>query len=200
VKRPFKTEREGLTALAEAQRRRDQGVELGYQEDIDLGAGTARIHQQVRRNPISRGIEVAPLKTYASAARIELIPAVVAVLRDQIGNRTAGYIWESEPGKPYWTTSLSRAFRTAQLRASLPHMRLHDLRHLFISFLPQLDVHPAVAQKLAPHATIATTMNVYTSIEDSLQKQAMGRLHDPLSAHVGPSTGPQGRKKLRAIG
>jgi len=43
-------------------------------------------------------------------------------------------------------------------------MRLHDLRHYFVTFLPQLEVHPALAQKLARHATIGTTMNVYTSI------------------------------------
>jgi integrase len=166
-------------------------------EDVDLDAGTARIHQQVRRNPISRGIELAPLKTYASAARIELIPGVVAVLRDQIGDRSEGFVWESDPGRPYWPTSLTHAFTDALERAGLPHMRLHDLRRYFISFLPQLDVHPAVAQKLARHATIATTMNVYTSVEDSLKKQAMGRLHEALSNPVGPPTGPSEPPELR---
>jgi integrase len=166
-------------------------------EDIDLDAGTARIHQQVRRNPISRGIELAPLKTYASAARIEIIPAVAAVLRDQIGHRTHGFVWESDMDRPYWPTSLTHGFTDALERAGLPHIRLHDLRRYFISFLPQLNVHPAVAQKLARHATIATTMNVYTSVEDSLKTQAMDKLHEALSNPVGPSTGPTGLPKLQ---
>jgi integrase len=169
-------------------------------EDVNLDAAAARVHQQIRRNPLTRELEVAPLKTYASADRVELIPAVVEVLRDQIGERTTGYVWESAPGRPYWTTSLNHGFTSALSRAGLPHLRLHDLRHFFISFLPQLDVHPAVAQKLARHATVTTTMNVYTSVEDGLKKQAMDKLHMALSQVVGPSVGPSEVRSVRLIG
>src|SRR5205085_1051280 len=31
---------------------------------------------------------------------------------------------------------------------------------------PVLDVHPAVARQLARHATMSTTMNIYTSVEN----------------------------------
>jgi integrase len=168
-------------------------------EDLDLEAGTARVHQQVRRNPVSRGLEVAPLKTFASADRLELIPEVVAALGHQVGGRIEGYVWESAPGRPYWPTSFTHGFTAALERAGLPHLALHALRHYFISFLPQLEVHPAVAQKLARHATFGTTMNVYTSVEDSLKKQAMGKLHNALSSHVGPSVGPQADRILRNV-
>jgi len=85
-------------------------------------------------------------------------------------------------------------------------MRLQDLRQYFVSFLPQLDVHPAVAQKLARYAAIATTMNIYTSVEDSLKKQAMARLHEALTAvpekdenAVGVPSGVQGAQTLRLV-
>jgi len=113
---------------------------------------------------------VTPLKTRASAARLELIPEAVAVLGDAARGRSEGYVWESAPGRAYWPTSFTHAFTRALARAGLPHLRLHDLRHHFVSFLPQLDVHPAVGQKLARHASIGTTMDVYTSVEDSLKK------------------------------
>jgi integrase len=147
-------------------------------EDIDIKAGTARIHQQVQATP--RGLIVKSLKTHASASRLDLIPDVVGVLDDVIGDRANGYVWESAPGYPYWPTSFAHSLAKALKRAGLPHIRLHDLRHYFISFLPQLDIHPAVAQRLARHASIGTTMNVYTSVEDGLKRQAMGRLHDAL--------------------
>jgi integrase len=169
-------------------------------EDLDLAAGTARIHQQVRRNPLTKGLEVAPLKTYASASRLDLIPDVVAVLQEQVGERTEGYVWESAPGEPYWPTSITHGFTLALTRAGLPHVRLHDLRHYFISFLPQLDVHPAVAQKLARHAAFGTTMNVYTSVEDGLKKQAMGRLHEALTHSAGRAVGGPESKKLHLTG
>lgn len=167
-------------------------------EDIDLDAATARIHQQVQ--PVKgQGLAVRPLKTYASSSRLELIPEAVPVLTDAIAERPSGYVWESAPGRPYWPTSLTHALTRALERAGLPHLRLHDLRHYFISFLPQLDVHPAVAQKLARHASIGTTMNLYTSVEDGLKKQAMGRLHDALQEAVGGPVGGFGQQPLRAL-
>jgi integrase len=141
-------------------------------EDVDLRTGTARVHQQVQ--PVrGKGLVVRPLKTYASTGSLELIPEAVAVLEDAIAGRGDGYVWESAPGRPYWPTSYTHALSRALKRVGLPHVRLHDLRHYFVSFLPQLDVHPAVAQKLARHASIGTTMNIYTSVEDGLKKQAM---------------------------
>ena len=77
--------------------------------------------------------------------------------------------------------------------------RLHDLWHYFISFLPELDVHPAVAQRLARHASIGTTMNVYTSVQDSLKKQAMGRLHDALESATAGSAAGSTSGKLRKL-
>ena len=150
-------------------------------EDIDLDNATARIHQQVQ--PVrGHGLAVKSLKTFASAGRQHLIVEAVAVLADTIGERTEGYVWESAPGRPYWPTSITHALDRALRRAGLPHLRLHDLRHYFVSFLPQLDVHPEVARKLARHASIVTTSAVYTSIEDGLKRQAMGRLHDAINA------------------
>jgi integrase len=157
-------------------------------EDLDLQAGSARIHQQIQPAK-GQPLTVKPLKSFASVARLELIPEVVAVLADVIDGRTEGYVWESAPGRPYWPTSITHALTRALSRAELPRIRLHDLRHYFVSFLPQLDVHPAVAQKLARHATIGTTMNVYTSVEEGLKKQAMGRLHDALNGVTGELTG-----------
>lgn len=168
-------------------------------EDLDLEGGTARIHQQVQ--PVKgQGLAIKRLKTHASAGRLELIPEAVAVLADAIGDRREGYVWESQPGRPYWPTSFAHALTRAFQRAGLPHVRLHDLRHYFVSFLPQLDVHPAVAQKLARHASISTTMNIYTSVEDGLKKQAMGRLHDALQKPTGLSTGLPEDDKLRTAG
>jgi len=128
-----------------------------------------------------QGLAVKRLKTFASSESLDLIPEVVAVLTDEIADRSEGYVWESAPGRPYYPSSFSHALTRAPERAWLPHVRLHDLRHYFLSFLPALGVHPEVAQKLARHAHMATTMDIYTSLEAGVKKQAMGRLHDALN-------------------
>jgi integrase len=161
-------------------------------EDVNLNESTVRIHQQIQ--PVKgHGLTIRPLKSHASAARLDLVPAAVLVLIEAIGERTEGYVWESKAGRPYYPTSITHAFTRALARAGLRHLRLHDLRHYFISFLPQLDVHPAVAQRLARHASISTTLDVYTSVEDAAKREAIGRLHEAISNPVGPSTGPRQR-------
>ncbi|HLZ72967.1 MAG TPA: tyrosine-type recombinase/integrase [Dehalococcoidia bacterium] len=144
-------------------------------EHLNLDAGTARICQQVQRIPGS-GLVITEPKSRASATTIELLPDVVAVLRGVIGERRSGLVWVTKSGKPYDPVYFTHRFQAALRAAGLPVIHLHHLRHYFVSFLPQLDVHPAVAQKLARHASVSTTMSIYTSVEDGLKRQAMSKL------------------------
>lgn len=144
-------------------------------EHLDLDAGTARICQQVQRVP-REGLVLKGLKTQASNATIDLLPDVIAVLREVIGHRTSGLIWVTKSGRPYDPAYFTHRFQRSLGAARLPVIPLHFLRHYYVSFLPQLDVHVAVAQKLARHARASTTMGIYTSVEDGLKRQALGKL------------------------
>jgi len=148
-------------------------------EHIDLVDGTARICQQIQRVP-RKGLILKALKTRASNATIDLVPDVVAVLRDVIGSRTSGLVWQTRSDRPYDPAYFTHRFQAALAKAGIPVIPFHYLRHYFVSFLPLLDVHPSVARKLARHASVNTTMNIYTSVEDGLKRQAMSKLHDAL--------------------
>jgi integrase len=52
----------------------------------------------------------------------------------------------------------------------------HALRHSFISFLVEADVHPRVAQLLARHSTITLTMDRYSHVLREREIDAIGRL------------------------
>jgi integrase len=52
----------------------------------------------------------------------------------------------------------------------------HALRHTFITNLAKAKVHPAKAQRLARHSTIALTMDVYTSLDVDDLRDDLGRL------------------------
>jgi len=167
-------------------------------EAVNLDAGTARIHQQVQ--PVKgQGLVLTRLKSHASTATIDLVPEVVTVLADTIGDRTSGFVWESAPGRPYWPTSITHGLTRALKRAGRPHLTVHMLRHLFCSFWPGLQVAPAVAQRLARHSDFGVTMNVYTSVEDGLKRQAMERLHEKIQNATGSRVGlPDGLELQRA--
>lgn len=66
-------------------------------------------------------------------------------------------------------------------------LTLHELRHTFLTNLAQAGVHPAVMQKLAGHASINTTMKIYTHVNnddmvEAVQNVAKLRQSAPQSA------------------
>lgn len=54
-------------------------------------------------------------------------------------------------------TALSKGFQAARRRAGLPHIRLHDLRRTFGTWLVQRRSDPAVVRDLLGHSTLTMT-------------------------------------------
>jgi len=152
-------------------------------EHIDLDGATARICQQVQRIP-RQGLVIKGLKTRASNATIDLLPDVVTALRKVIGERSNGLVWVTKSERPYDPAYFTHHFQSSLRAAGLPVIPLHQLRHYFLSFLPLLDVHPSVARTLGRHASMSTTMNIYTSVEDGLRRQAVNKLAEALRGSV----------------
>jgi integrase len=50
------------------------------------------------------------------------------------------------------------------MRAGLPSIIFHDLRHTCASLLFQRDVHPKLVQNLLGHASVAITHDIYSHI------------------------------------
>jgi integrase len=94
-------------------------------------------------------------------------------------------VWQTKSGRPYDPVYFTHSLEAAVRRAGLPKLTPHQFRHYFISFLPQLDIHPTVAKSLARHASVSTTMNVYTSVEEGLKRQAMNKLATALAGRPG---------------
>jgi len=60
----------------------------------------------------------------------------------------------------------------------LPRIRFHDLRHSTATILLSMGVHPKVVQELLGHSQISMTLDIYSHVLPSLQKEAMGKLDD----------------------
>jgi integrase len=57
-------------------------------------------------------------------------------------------------------------------RVGLPRIRFHDLRHTAATLMLTQGVHPKVAQEMLGHATIATTLDLYSHATVSMQHDA----------------------------
>jgi integrase len=69
-------------------------------------------------------------------------------------------------------------FQRLLKEAGLPHMRFHDLRHSAATILLSMGVHAKVVQELLGQSTISMTMDVYSHVLPSMQKDAMDKWDD----------------------
>jgi len=77
-------------------------------------------------------------------------------------------------GLPRVDQAAARAdwFRPLLARAGLPPIRFHDLRHSYASIALARGLHPKVVQEAMGHSTIAVTMDLYSHVVPSLQRDA----------------------------
>lgn len=157
-------------------------------EDVNLEGASLQVRHIVTYRG-RRYIEGEP-KTAKSKRNIVLPSLVVEALkkhrRDQYEMKEkAGSSWEERDlvfcnvrGGFLTPNTLRRAFHRLLSDAGLPPMRLHDLRHSAATILLTMGVHPKVVQELLGHSSIAMTLDTYSHVLPSMQKEAMGKMND----------------------
>jgi integrase len=67
-------------------------------------------------------------------------------------------------------------------RAGLPRIRFHDLRHTAATLLLQQGVHPKIVSERLGHSTVGITLDTYSHVTPTMQRQATEALDDLLGA------------------
>jgi integrase len=65
-----------------------------------------------------------------------------------------------------------RSFRPLMLAAGLPQIRFHDLRHTAATLLLSQSVHPKVVSEMLGHSSVRLTLDTYSHVTPTMQKQA----------------------------
>jgi integrase len=117
-----------------------------------------------------------------SALRQEL-----AELRVSAAGRATGrddLILPNRFGEPLNPERLSEQFRervrAAQSTHDLPNLKLHGLRHTHATLLLTSGIHPKVVQERLGHSSIVITLNTYSHVSPTLQKEAAAAIGDLL--------------------
>lgn len=133
------------------------------------------------------GRTVETLKAWRDVQADELLALGVAQGLDS-------YIFTDAAGDPLHPDRVTKLFdihqaaiRTAQKKAdpkaeTLPRIRLHDLRHTHATHLLQNGVHPKVVQERLGHATISTTLDIYSHVLRGMQESATAPVAAALDA------------------
>jgi integrase len=92
-----------------------------------------------------------------------------------------GYVFERGAGVPHNMRTIWRRWRRLNLKAGVPLVRFHDLRHTSASLMLERGVHPKVVQEMLGHRDISTTLNTYSHVLPTLHRQAADAMDALLS-------------------
>lgn len=174
------------------------GEALGLRwSDINLDAGTLRVSRQLqhmRRLDDKPGtLEFSEPKKHASRRTVGLPERADRALRAHRNRQrkekfAAGPEWQdnglvltTKYGGPVEVQNVvNRHFKPLLLRAGLPPIRFHDLRHSCLSLLAQRGEPIRDLQALAGHATAAFTLQRYTHHYDASARRTADAMGDIL--------------------
>jgi integrase len=74
-----------------------------------------------------------------------------------------------------------RSFAPLLVRAGLPHMTFHQLRHTAATILLLKNVNPKIVSEMLGHASIAITLDTYSHVLPNMQDSAVAAMEEAFS-------------------
>ena len=179
-----------LTVALTTGMRRGEMLALRW-SDINLEDGSIQVKRTVDYITHYGYVETEP-KTARGRRKILLSSFVVEMLnahrlaqmeqRQQAGEKwiDKNLVFCGLLGDFFNPNYLLRVFKKILEDAGLPRMRFHDLRHSAATILLSMNVHPKVVQEMLGHSTISMTLDTYSHVLPSMQKDIVERWNDEL--------------------
>ena len=157
--------------------RRGEALALTW-DAVDLEDGTLYV-QQIIQHIIGQGLVISEPKSEKSRRVVVMPDFVKEALKIHKGNQVveSEYVFHTSVGTPFYPRNIVRHFKKILDKAGLPgHIRLHDLRHTFVSFMLSQNVPPKDVQEIAGHASFKTTMDIYGHLMPGAQREAAKKM------------------------
>jgi len=156
---------------------------------VDLEEGTLQVNRTLTQTKDGPVFTVP--KTLKSRRNVRLTNSAVEALKRHSERQAQemvkmdtlyedqGLVLASEVGTPLNRQNVTqRSFKPLLLRAGLPKIRFHDLRHTCATLLLGKGVHPKFVQELLGHSTIAITLDTYSHILPGMGDQTVNAMDD----------------------
>ena len=160
---------------------------------VELDSGRLSVTGTIRRQPDGQ-LLISPPKTHRSRRLVEMSTMAITALRRHKAQQAAtrlllgpewnerGFVFPSASGLPQdGSYLLDGQFRPLLQRLGLPIIRFHDLRHTAATLLLGQGVHPKIVSEMLGHSTIAITLDLYSHVTPTMQREAARAMNDLLS-------------------
>lgn len=161
-------------------------------EDLDLEARTLQVRRTVTKD--GGKLSIGPAKTAQSRRTVKLTRDATDALRghltrqleeiDGLGDffEDNGFVFCTAKGTLINPSNLrKRSFAPLLVRAGLPHMTFHQLRHTAATILLLKNVNPKIVSEMLGHASIAITLDTYSHVLPNMQDSAVAAMEETLS-------------------
>jgi integrase len=146
--------------------------------DIDDAAGELHVVQTVVE--VAHEVRISAPKTERSRRLVALDARTCGLLarhRAAAIARTTdlddhSLVFSTESGEPIHPALFSYYFKRRIRLAGVRRIRLHDLRHTHATHALQAGVHPKVVSERLGHSTITITLDTYSHVLPSMQREA----------------------------
>jgi integrase len=169
-----------------------QGEALGLRwEDVDFDKRFVHVRRSLVR--LNGEFVLTDPKTTRSVRRLGPLPdALMETLRAHKQRQTeerlaapawheSGLVFTTSAGSPLHSSTVTKAFQAHLAAAGLPRQRFHDLRHACASLLMAQGVNPRVVMSILGHSQITLTLDTYSHVAQSTQRDALAGLSASLS-------------------
>lgn len=181
-----------VVAIREGLRR---GEILGLRwRDVDLDGGTLAVTGSLQGIGRRANLAIGEPKSRRSRRSLALFPETVEALREHRARQRqerlrAGSIWKdadlvfpNEFGAYLGVTLLMHNLDGILRGAGLPDVRFHDLRHSAATDWLKNGMHPKVASERLGHASVGITLDLYSHVTPTMQREAVAEIARKRSA------------------
>lgn len=104
-----------------------------------------------------------------------------ALRRHRRANPGIGFVFTRDDGRPLSSSIVDHAWTLLNGRAGVPRVRFHDLRHTAATLLLGRGVHPKIVSEMLGHSTVAITLDLYSHVTPTMQREAAVAMDELLS-------------------
>lgn len=156
--------------------------------DINLNYGFISVVHNFQR--VKNQYELKEPKTERSKRSIAMMELTIKELKKHknrqmklitnIENANMGenFVCAWDDGSPFRPHYISDIFRDAVIKLKYPRIRFHDLRHTHATMLLSKEVNPKIVSERLGHSTISITLDTYSHVLPTMQKEAVKKLND----------------------
>ena len=154
-----------------------EGEILGLRKcDIDTVEGIIHIQQTV--DYIAGRSVLGTPKSDRSMRSVSMPDFVITVVQEHVQKieKPDGLLFTTSSGNFVSHRNLLRHFHETLAKLNIPRVKFHSLRHSFASIQLINGVNPKIVQEALGHSSITLTLDTYSHIIPSLQKEAAKKM------------------------